>query len=279
MKIAVRGGHNFLSRGASALLDETIEDRKVKDAVIKYLRSMGHSVLDVTPGNLPTGLDLAFGVRKANRWGADLFLSIHFNKAYSSYNGAIGAEGWVVSKGSSAVRVSNAICSKLATAGFKNRGTKTRGFYELRKTNMPAVIVEVCFVEATKDVAIYKKVGADGVGRLIAEGATGQKAKATQSRSRTVASAPRSTSGKTFRCITGSFADEKNANDRMKELKRKGFDSFIAIYKKDGKTTYRWIIQLVHLFIFQVKLLLGAKGRFNIQNTILNNDTSINTVI
>ena len=33
-KVAVRGGHNFEAVGASALIDETTEDRKVKDALI-----------------------------------------------------------------------------------------------------------------------------------------------------------------------------------------------------------------------------------------------------
>ena len=37
MKIAVRGGHTELCTGASALINELTEDRKVKDAVVKYL--------------------------------------------------------------------------------------------------------------------------------------------------------------------------------------------------------------------------------------------------
>ena len=49
MKIAVRGGHTELCTGASALINELTEDRKVKDAVVKYLRTLGQDVLDVTP--------------------------------------------------------------------------------------------------------------------------------------------------------------------------------------------------------------------------------------
>ena len=98
MKIAVRGGHNFLATGSSALIDETTEDRRVKDSVIKYLRELGNDVLDATPGNMDSDSDLAYGVNKANNWGAELFISIHFNKAYNSYNGAIGTETWVYSK-------------------------------------------------------------------------------------------------------------------------------------------------------------------------------------
>jgi len=80
MKIAVRGGHNFLAVGARGIIDETTEDRKVKDSVIKYLKQEGHEVLDVTPGNCDVNSDLAYGVNRSNEWGAEYFISIHFNK-------------------------------------------------------------------------------------------------------------------------------------------------------------------------------------------------------
>ena len=34
---------------------------------------------------------------------------------------------------------------------------------------MKAMIVETCFVEATEDVALYKRLGPDAVGKKIAE--------------------------------------------------------------------------------------------------------------
>ncbi|MCI6692493.1 MAG: N-acetylmuramoyl-L-alanine amidase [Clostridium sp.] len=173
MKIAVRGGHNFLSRGASALIDETTEDRKVKDSVIKNLISLGHEVLDVTPGNMDVDSDLIYGVSKANNWGADLFISIHFNKAFNSYNGALGTESWVYSKSDNISldeEVAQKIVNTLAELGFKNRGVKENtSLYELRATKMASIIVEVCFVEATEDVALYKRLGPDKIGQVIAE--------------------------------------------------------------------------------------------------------------
>lgn len=169
MKIAVRGGHTELCTGARALLDELTEDRKVKDSVIKYLRTLGHEVLDVTPPVNYTsisGVDLSYGVNKANEWGADLFASFHFNKAYDNYNGALGSEVCVYSAHEIAQRVVDA----LASLGFKNRGQKIRKeLYELRNTSMKSMIVETCFVEATKDVELYKKLGADAIGKAIAE--------------------------------------------------------------------------------------------------------------
>ena len=168
MKIAVRGGHCPKVPGASKFLDELTEDRKVKESVIKYLRKLGHSVLDVTPPdntNLSQS-DLIYGVDGANHYGADLFVSIHFNKAYDIYNGDLGSEVCVYTPFDTAQRVVNG----LAFLGFKNRGQKVRtGLYELKHTNMKAMIIEVCFVEATGDVSLYKRLGHDLIGKTIAE--------------------------------------------------------------------------------------------------------------
>ena len=171
MKIAVRGGHVPKFTGASKFIDELTEDRKVKDSVIKYLKQLGCEVLDVTPPNNTSTLnsDLSYGVNKANNWGADLFISIHFNKAYDIYNGCLGSEVCVYSPFDTAQRVVN----ELAKLGFKNRGQKIRNnLYELNRTKMKAMIIEVCFVEATGDVVLYKKLGHDLIGKTIAKAIT-----------------------------------------------------------------------------------------------------------
>ena len=160
MKIAIRGGHCPKATGAKGIIDELTEDRKVKNSVIKYLKQLNHDVLDVTPPDHTTSSheDLYFGVEKANAWGADLFVSIHFNKAYDSYNGALGSEVCVYAPFDTAQKVVNG----LAGLGFKNRGQKIRTkLYELKSTKMLSMIIEVCFVEASGDVALYKKLGYD----------------------------------------------------------------------------------------------------------------------
>lgn len=180
MKIAVRGGHCPNVPGSSALIDELTEDRLVKNAVIKYLKQLGINVLDVTPPDTTSSSssDLSYGVNEANNWGADLFVSIHFNNAYSSYNGALGTEVCVYSEYDTAKRVVN----KMASLGFKNRGQKVRtGLYELRHTSMKSMIVEVCFVEATEDVALYKKLGYDKIGKTIAEAIVNSSTNSTDS--------------------------------------------------------------------------------------------------
>lgn len=199
-KIAVRGGHTELCTGARALLDELTEDRKIKDSVIKYLKQLGQDVLDCTPpvnytNNMTT--DMAYGVNKANNWGADLFVSIHLNKAYDRYDGAIGTEVCVYSTYDIAQRVVDGI----ASLGFKNRGQKIRtGLYELNHTDMKSMIIETCFVEATEDVALYKRIGPDAIGKKIAESIVNKK-----------------------------IEDNSNNNDNEEEKKVKG----IVIYSND----------------------------------------------
>ena len=176
MKIAIRGGHCPKATGAKGLIDELTEDRKVKNSVIKYLKQLNHDVLDVTPPDYTSpNIDLYYGVSKANAWGADLFISIHFNKAYDSYDKALGTEVCVYSPFDTAQRVVNG----LASLGFKNRGQKIRtGLYELRNAAMKAMIIEVCFVEATGDVSLYNKLGYDLIAKTIAESIVNNKVNA-----------------------------------------------------------------------------------------------------
>ena len=67
MKIAVRGGHCPKVAGASALINELKEDRKVKVSLIKYLKELGHTVLDVAPpdSTSTSSEDLYYRVNKA----------------------------------------------------------------------------------------------------------------------------------------------------------------------------------------------------------------------
>lgn len=178
MKIAIRGGHVPKVTGARGLIDELTEDRKVKNSVINYLKQLGCNVLDVTPPDNTSTLngDLSYGVNKANNWGAELFISIHFNKAYDSYNGSLGSEVCVYSPFDIAQRIVN----ELSKLGFKNRDQKIRSnLYELNHTKMKAMIIEVCFVEATEDVALYKKLGYDLIGKTIALAITNKKISTT----------------------------------------------------------------------------------------------------
>ena len=85
-------------------------------------------------------------VNDANSWGADYFISIHTNASVSS--SANGTEVLVYSSPSRAASLAEDVLREVTEiTGFPNRGVKLRpGLYVLRRTNMPAILVELGFI-------------------------------------------------------------------------------------------------------------------------------------
>ncbi len=80
MIINVHGGHSLKCRGASGLLDEVNEDRKVKNKRIEPIRAKGHVVYDCTDDNgKDQNSNLKAIVNKCNDHKVDLDVSIHLN--------------------------------------------------------------------------------------------------------------------------------------------------------------------------------------------------------
>lgn len=173
MIIASRGGHNPQSQGANGILNEVTEDRLINAAVIKYLRILGHDSRDVTPGNLGVYADLVHGVQMANLvLNADIFNSNHLNASRKTIE-AMGCE-CVTYGDAPSVEIANRITDNLVKVGFKRRPNKiNKELYEVKATVMPSVIVEPFFVDSEADVALYKKIGPDEIGRAIAYGLVG----------------------------------------------------------------------------------------------------------
>ena len=94
---------------------------------------------------------LRLRVNDANLWGADYFISLHTNA--SSIPSATGVEAFAYSSPSAAFSLGEDIVRELsATTGLANRGMKVRpGLYVLRKTQMPAVLVELGFITNPND--------------------------------------------------------------------------------------------------------------------------------
>ncbi|MDD6981069.1 MAG: N-acetylmuramoyl-L-alanine amidase [Clostridia bacterium] len=89
-------------------------------------------------------------------FGADLFLSIHTNASLDS--SASGSEALVYAVNSTAGRIGESILrSMTALTGLRNRGVIARpGLYVLRKTPMPAVLVELGFISNPGDAALMR---------------------------------------------------------------------------------------------------------------------------
>lgn len=204
-KYNVHGGHNKIVQGASGYLNEVTEDRKVKNAIIKYLKSMGHTVYDCTDDAGKTqSKNLSNIVAKCNAHsGITLDISIHLNAG-----GGTGVEVlYTSSKGKSyAEKVSKSISS---TLGLKNRGAKERdNLYVLNHTNATAILVECCFVDNKTD---KEKWNVDKCAKAIVEAVTGK----TVSSSSTTPNTTNSTTTSTT-TTTNTTSSQKSVNYKVK---------------------------------------------------------------
>lgn len=171
MLIAVDMGHCPKSTGANGYLNELVEDRKIGAALIKELKARGHKVIDVTPADSASEW-LTGRANRANSAGADFFVSIHLNAG-----GGTGTEVLTTST-SKAKTIAARTSATLAKAlGLRDRGRKNRdNVTVIKKTKMPSMLVEVCFVDTKKDAEAYRKLGATGVALAIANGIDGTNA-------------------------------------------------------------------------------------------------------
>ncbi len=108
---------------------------------------------------------LAARVNEANSWGADYFISLHTNASDNS--SASGSEAFAYARPSVAFELGEDILEALSeTTGLRDRGMFVRpGLYVLRKTTMPAILVELGFITNPRDASLMS-----GSPELFAQG-------------------------------------------------------------------------------------------------------------
>jgi N-acetylmuramoyl-L-alanine amidase len=180
MNFTINGGHcpgQDSGTVGSTGLQEAIVVREVMQFVAGYLRAVGHNVLEVQKNELYQITDAS------NRFGSDLFVSIHCNGATNT--AAKGAETWYndgsVKGQKLAACIQNQIISSIHYPDGKpivDRGVKAavpgvNGLYVLRYTDCPAALVEMAFLSNQEDEKLLADAGTrDKFARAIARGIT-----------------------------------------------------------------------------------------------------------
>ena len=95
-------------------------------------------------------------VEAANAFGADLFLSLHCNASVDP--SASGSEALVFSRTGVSYEIAEVLLSSLTEAtGHRNRGVLIRpGLYVLKRTAMPAVLLELGFITNPADALLLR---------------------------------------------------------------------------------------------------------------------------
>lgn len=159
----------------------------------------------------------------ANQSGADFLVSMHRNSSPVA-NQYGGVETLVYEKSGQKVEMAENINSQLEQAGFRNIGVKERpGLVILRRSQMPAVLVEAGFINNEEDNRLF-----DEEFDRIAQGIANGILETIQENS--AADVPENDIF--YRVQVGAFRDRNNAVRLRDELEMKDYPAFIIM--KDG---------------------------------------------
>ena len=106
---------------------------------------------------------------EANEAGVDFFISIHRN-SFPQDNVVSGVESLVYNKQGIKYEMAQNINAQLETVGFVNLGVQARpNLVVLRRTRMPALVVEVGFINSEVDNQLFDQNFSD-IAQAIADG-------------------------------------------------------------------------------------------------------------
>lgn len=147
-KIYINPGHSNTDPGAVGYETERRLNVKVSDFMNRHLLENYAVQTMVTAG---TNGSLTAIAEEVNKWGADLFVSNHFNAG-----GGDGYEALV--HNDDRVALGKLFEKHVKAAGQNSRGVKLRpGLAVLRLTNMPAVLNEGAFVDSRADITDWNE--------------------------------------------------------------------------------------------------------------------------
>lgn len=149
--VAIDPGHGGRDPGAVGIggLQEKQVILPISQQVATILRDQGVEVVMTRNRDIELGLDPR--VQIAERADADLFVSIHANAINLSRPDVNGLETYYYSNaGSRFARTVHDIV--LSTMGMPDRRVRQARFYVIRRTSMPAILIEVGFVTGAEDI-------------------------------------------------------------------------------------------------------------------------------
>ncbi len=169
MKIGIDSGHNSPpDTGARGIKVEDNLTLDVGNRVIAKLRALGNEVVVCKPSSSRTVTEsLSKRCATANASRVDIFVSIHFNAFNRQANGTE-----IFATSANGRKIAKPVLDEIVKLGFFNRGVKSGShLYVLKNTNMPAILVECCFIDSQKDMNLYNP---ETMANAIVKGLTGK---------------------------------------------------------------------------------------------------------
>ncbi len=230
-KLALNAGHYINEPGKRCLysLDKnetrewTLNDR-VCDKVEKKLSAYdGIQLIRIDDTTGKKNVALSSRATAANNFGADVYISVHHNAGINGGSGG-GAMAYVYTKVDDYTKrvqklLYNKIIEKTGLVGNRAQPLSSANFAELRLTRMPAVLLELGFMDSTVDVPIilsedFAEKAATAITEAVVE--LGKLKLKSQPVKETL-----------YRVQVGAYKERANAENMLKKLKAAGFEGFI----------------------------------------------------
>lgn len=233
-KIALTAGHYKYTAGKRCLksLDpnetrEWVLNDRIADKVEKLLAAnyTGYDLLRTDDTSGEKNITLTARTNAANNFKADFYLSIHHN---AGINGGKG--GGIVSivytnPQAESMEWQKALYDALiAATGLKGNRAEPlakMNLHECRETSMPAVLLELGFMDSATDVPVvltekFADQCAQAIVKVLAERGKLEKKPTDATPANTI-----------YRVQVGAYAVKENAEAMLKKLQAAGFDGYI----------------------------------------------------
>lgn len=219
-KIMLDPGHNGMTDPGAVY-----EGRRESDDVLRLamavgniLSQSGYDVEYTRTGNVAQSVTQKAQI--ANQSGADLFVSFHRNMG--SYPGQYeGVQTLLYDLSGLKLTMAENINQNLEGIGFRNISVEARpNLAVLRHTTMPALLLEVGFLDSTADNERFD-THFEEIAQAIADGIMDTLKDSPEG-------TPASAHHPLYRVQVGSFYQLQNAVDLEQELKRMGYNTWIV---------------------------------------------------
>ncbi|MFD7521446.1 N-acetylmuramoyl-L-alanine amidase [Paenibacillus chitinolyticus] len=160
MKIVLDAGHGFNTPG-KRVPDGSMHEYEFNRVVAHYASIFLEEYVGIeTRFTHSDKYDVSLKDRTdaANKWGADLFVSIHANAQFDVWSEANGVETYAyVTMPKEAMGVAAAVQNEMVIlTGLRNRGVKTADFHVLRESKMTAILCECAFMSNRHEAELLK---------------------------------------------------------------------------------------------------------------------------
>ena len=267
--IALDGGHGLYTAGKRC--DKIVDPKETREWVLnnricnyiqKYLKDYnGYKLyrVDDTTGKIDVALKDR--VKTANSKGADLYLSIHHNAAKYFLKKGGGIEAYCYTSGSSISftwrdAFYDSLIKYTDLVGNRSTPKTTAGFYVIKYTNMPAVLLELGYMNSAVDTPIilteeYAQKCAKAIVEVIVK-----RGKLTK---KAIPSTNSSDGTVKYRVQVGAYKVKNNAINLQNKLKKLGYNSIIVTERNsDGSIVYK----------VQVGAYINKNNAINLQNEL-----------